>query len=121
MARRSALPEAAAEIPATVGRRCGTCDPNPPRFLCPTCPRRAARQASDDEHGWDYLRRQTADMPGMFDCLRRDAALARTIAVTRDDHPAMPELLVAYADNGAKLGRLREEHRRRLAAERAQP
>jgi hypothetical protein len=114
MVRRSALPEpvASGEIQPRAAK-CGVCDGGP-AFLCPSCPRRNGGK-SDDEHGWNYLRRQWAKHPDMYACLRLDAELARAIAITHPSHPAFAELERRYQDNGMLLGRLRAEHRARIA------
>lgn len=113
MARRSALPDGAGTIPPETGKRCGPCAAdNPPRYLCPTCPRRAT-QKSDDDHGWAYARQAYANDLAMLETLRCDAEIARSIAITKDDHPAMPLLLASYADQAERLGRMRAARRPR--------
>lgn len=93
MARRSALPDIAATV-AMPGK--------------PQAPPRTG------DYGWTHLRRQWSQFPEMAECLRRDAEIARGLAITHESHPAYPELLRAYQDNGQRLGKLRDQHRQML-------
>lgn len=98
MVRRSALPEAVASV-AMPGQVTA-----PPR---------------DGDYGWNQMRRQWAHFPEMYDCLRRDAELARAIAITHPSHPAYPDLDQQFADNGKRLAELRRRHREMIAAKKS--
>jgi hypothetical protein len=75
---------------------CGSCDKSPPRFLCPTCPRRAS-QSSDDDHGWARLGKTD---PELCAVQVRCAQTARAIAITHESHPEYPEYLAAHRAAG---------------------
>lgn len=97
--RRSALPEGVGAI--TARPRCWSCDgPNPPAFLCPTCPKRETQNIRLFDHGWDGLRERD---PEMARVLERNARAARQLAVTHESHPAYEETDREYIAAGMEL------------------
>lgn len=79
-------------VPGSV-HACGSCKERPPRFLCPTCPRRDQGQNSDDRHGWGEY---TARSPNRARLERACASAARTLSITPDSSPRYPEALADY-------------------------
>ena len=107
MARRSALPDDVRDIPAEVGKRCGTCDTA--SWLCPRCPKRQAGSRDREDHGWAQMRRQYGH--ALAEAMYLDARLARSMAITHEAHPAYPELLAEYRRSGDRVRALREAQR----------
>lgn len=116
MSKRSVLGGDVPRLPPGNGGRkpCGICEPNPPRYLCPTCPRRALGQHSDDAHGWD---RAIASDPALGRVQLRNAKAARMLAITPENHVTYPEWLAEYRSAGDELSALYAERRaQRIAA-----